>query len=71
MYVLAKAALRSKVSENLLHFLSIGASGNSALLGPLHLGTSDHLHRFGNLSGVLDTLYAASYFTYSSHSLNR
>jgi hypothetical protein len=69
--LLTKAVLRSKVSENLLHFLSIGASGHSALLGSPHLGSSDHLHRFGNLSGVLYTLYAAPYFTYSSHSSNR
>ena len=46
--------------EHLGHELGVGAAGQGGLLRLLHLRRSHHLHRLGDLAGVLDRLDASA-----------
>ena len=52
------ADARVDVGAHLVEALGVGTQRNGSLLGAAHFGGGDHLHRLGDLGGVLDRLDA-------------
>ena len=63
MNLVPRALLRRQPRQHPADQLGIGAGGDSAVLGTLHLGRRHHLHRLGDLGRALDALDAALYLS--------
>ncbi len=65
--VLDLGETRGEAREHLGEELGVGATGESGLLGLLHLGRGDHLHRLGDLAGVFNRLDASANIAGGGH----
>ena len=61
------AGMGGHLGQHLAHERGVGPPGQCGLLGLAHLRRRHHLHRLGNLGGVLDRLDASAYVARAGH----
>src|ERR1039457_969235 len=60
---------RRRLSEHLVQQVRVGPAHERGLLRLAHLGSRHHLHRLGDLGGVLDRLDSPAYVARAGHEL--
>src|SRR5882724_5846496 len=61
------ARARRHFGQHAVHQRRVRTARDRGLLGLAHLRRSDHLHRFGDLGGVLDRLDPSAYVARAGH----